>query len=337
MTLRTRWLSLLLALAAGTAAAQTAPVELRYATVAPERSVWGAQITRWAADVAAEIGGAVKVQPYWSGQLGAEADIIQQVARGRIDAGATGIAFGALLAPELQLVLLPGYFRSAAEQDCVLDGGLQAHIAERLAGKGLQLIGLAEAGSIVMIGKRPFASPADLTGAKAGFYGNRMGTLMWQALGANPTQTSSTELAAGLQTGLIDVAGTVPVLYVGAGINKVAPVATRFELMYMPSIVVVNKAAWERLAPAQQEAVRRATERQPAARMRAEVRAQEQQMLQAHVQGGGQLVEPTPAQREAFRRALAPSWPRMVEEAGPEGARFFERMEAGRKACEGRS
>jgi len=341
MTLRTTFFASIVAAALvlpGVADAQTGPaVELRYATTIPERSVWGRQTGRFVQDVLAESGGTVKLQPFFGGQLGAEAEIVQQVARGRLDAGAAGITFASLLVPELQLLLLPGYFRSAAEQDCVIDGALQADIAERLARKGLHLLGFGDAGSVVLVGKKGFASPADVVGLKAAVFGARSGPLMWQALGAHPTPTSNAELAAGFQTGLIDVAGTVPVLYVAAGINKVAPVATRIELMYMPSIVFVNKATWDRLSPAQQEGLRRGRERHPVATLRAEVRGFQEQMLRQHVQGGGQLVDASAEQRDAFRRALAPSWPRMVEEAGPEGPRFFEKMEARRKSCDGRS
>jgi hypothetical protein len=66
-------------------------IELRYATVAPAKPVWVNQIERAAKAAEEESGGNVKIAVFPSGQLGSEADALQQVARGRIDIGATGI------------------------------------------------------------------------------------------------------------------------------------------------------------------------------------------------------------------------------------------------------
>ncbi len=320
--------------AVGVLAQSAAPVVLRYATNAPEKSVYGQQLARFAQHVAEETGGSVKLDVYYGGQLGKENDVVQQIARGRIDAGSNGIIFWSTLVPELQLLLLPMYFRSPAELDCTIDNGLAETVVRRLEAKGVHVLGWGDGSTIEMVGKRPFASPADLAGAKAGTYGSRGGVLMWQALGAHPTPTSFAELAPGFQTGLLDVSVTVPSFYVPTGLNKIAPVMTRLDLYFNSSLTVVSQAAWERLSPGQRDGLQRALQRRPVAQVRAEVREFQQRMLDQHVASGGQLAVATPAQREAFRKVLAAAWPQIVREAGPEGPAFFEAMEAARKACE---
>jgi len=59
-------------------------------------------------------------------------------------------------------------------------------------------------------------------------------------------------------------------------------------------------------------------------------------MRSQHERNGGQVVNASTEQREAWRRAAEPLYPRMVQDAGPGGPRFFEQMEAGRKACDKR-
>lgn len=309
------------------------PVELRYAAGAPERSVWGMQVQRFVKAVEEESGGSVKIQPFLGGQLGNDMELLQQVARGRIDMAGVPAPMAAVLVPELQLLALPIYYRTAAELDCVLDGGLAADVEQRMAARGLRVISWGESGTLDFIGKRAYTTPADLAGVKSGSSGTRMGTLMWEAFKANPTPSPPTETASAFQTGLIDVTATVPVFYVAAGINKVAPVMTRVDLFHVPSFNLMNKAAWDKLSPDQQAAIERARRRTGVAQQRREVREFQAQMREAHVRGGGQLVELTQAQRDAFRSVLEPVWPRMVAEAGPQAAAFMSVMDAGRKAC----
>ncbi len=314
-------------------AQEAKPVELRYAAGAPQRSVWGMQVERFAKAVEEESKGTVRIQPYLGGQLGSDVEIIQQVARGRIDMAGIPVPFASLLAPELLLVSLPTYFRSAEELDCVMDGGLMANIEKRMAGKGLKVVSWGESGAMDFIGKRAFASPADLVGTKAATSGSRMGVLMWEALNANPATVQATDTAAAFQTGLIDVGATVAVFYVASGMNKVAPVLTRADLFFVPSFNLMNRASWDKLSPDQQAAIERARQRTGVAQQRREVRDFQAQMRQAHVAGGGQLVEIGAAGRDAFRRVMEPVWPNMVATAGAEGPNFFAVMDAGRKAC----
>lgn len=334
-----RAISTALLLAFGPAALQpllakeAAPVELRYAAGAPQRSVWGMQVERFAKAVEEESKGSVKIVPFLGGQLGSDVEIIQQVARGRLDMAGVPVPFAALLLPELQLTGLPTYFRNAEELDCVMDGGLMTEIERRIAAKGLKVLSWGESGALDLVGKRGYANPADLAGAKAGTGGGRLGVLMWEALKTNPVTVPPTEATAAFQTGLIDVTATVAVFYVASGMNKIAPVLTRADLFFIPSFNLVNRAAWDKLSPEQQAAIERARSRTGVAQQRREVREFQAQMRQAHVAAGGQLVELGAANRDAYRRAMEPAWPAMVASAGPDGAAFFAQMEAGRKAC----
>lgn len=327
--------ALVAVLACAAAAQDGKSVVLRLATAAPQRSVWGMQLERWSAAVGEESRGGVTLQVFYGSQLGADADIVQQVARGRVDMAGVSSVFAALLVPELQLLALPTYFRSAAESDCVLDSALTKTIAQRLADKGIHLYGWIGVGTIDMIGRQAFTRPADLAGTKAGTYGTHVGTLVWEAFNANPTPTSNTEIAPAFQTGLIDVAATSAAFYVASGLNRVAPVMSRAELFIVPTMILVNKATWDRLDADHRAAIDRAHARVPVSQLRREAREFEAKMLEVHVRGGGQLVELTDGQRDAFRSVLVPIWPRMVQRSGPEGQRFFESMEAARKACEG--
>ena len=72
-----------------------------------------------------------------------------------------------------------------------------------------------------------------------------------------------------------------------------------------------------------------------AAVLRAEIRAVEQKLRDAHAGGGGQIVEITPEQRAAWRAAVAPAWPEMVKAIGGQSDALYKAMEAARASCRG--
>lgn len=94
-----------------------------------------------------------------------------------------------------------------------------------------------------------------------------------------------------------------------------------------------SKASWDRLPPAQRDAIERAHREVPMAQLRREVRDVEAAMLAAHEKGGGRVVTSTAEQRGQMRERLAPVWAQAVRELGPDGESFFALMEAARKAC----
>ena len=52
-----------------------------------------------------------------------------------------------------------------------------------------------------------------------------------------------------------------------------------------------------------------------------------------HEKAGGQIVVGTQAQRDVWRAAMEPIYPKIVEETGGTSKAFFAALEAGRKAC----
>lgn len=84
---------------------------------------------------------------------------------GYFAAGAVG-----LLMPEVQVSILPLYYASAAQADCVLDNHLAKPFADLLSKKGVEFLAFGEVGTIDLIGKKPFVTPKKMAGTKAVAY-----------------------------------------------------------------------------------------------------------------------------------------------------------------------
>jgi TRAP-type C4-dicarboxylate transport system substrate-binding protein len=291
------------------------------------------QIERFVKDVEEESKGEIKIAPFFASQLGSEQDTVQQVARGRIDMGGFSAGSSALIVPEVALILMPFYFRNVAELDCVLDTAMTKPVTEAFAKKGVQFLGWTEVGSIDMYGKKPFIVPKDLNGAKAAIYANKAQSLFFSSMGANVNPLGLPEWIPAFQTGMTDVVLTAVSYGLPSGLTKVAPVISRVGAYDAPALTLMNKATWDKLPKEQQAALTRAAERNPSAKMRAEVRGFEATLFGMHEKAGGQIVIATQEQRDVWRKAMEPVYPQIVKETGGESGAFYQAMEAGRKAC----
>lgn len=324
----------LAALPGALTAQEKKPIELRYTSGAPPKgNPWVMQIERFAKDVDEESKGALKIQPFFASQLGSEQDTVQQVGRGRIDMGGFSGGAAALIVPEVALIQMPFFFRSTTEQDCVLDGMVKP-VTEAFASKGVQFLGFTEVGTIDLMGKKPFPSPKDLNGVKAAAYANKVNTMFWSAMGANPNPLGLPEWIPAFQTGLADVVAT-PITYaLPSGLTKVATVATRLAVWDAPGYSLMNKAVYDKLSKDHQAALNRAGDRNPAAKMRVEIRGFENVLYGMHEKAGGQIVVATAEQRAEWRKILEPVYPKMVKEVSAGSEKFFGLMSAGLKACQ---
>lgn len=324
-----------LTVTAGLALAQGTPIEIKYASSAPATSPWAKQINRDAAEVASETKDAVKIVPFFNSQLGSENDAIAQISRGRIDMGSFTANSVALQVPELALVQMPFFFASQAQRDCVLDNHVAVPAAEALAKKGLKFVRWGEVGSIHLPGKKPYLTPADVKGIKVGVVTNKMTTEFWKAMGANPVPTSVAEVSSSIQTGLIDTYPTPYAFYMPSGLNKIAPVMTKFPLWESASITLINAGVYEKMAPELRAAFDRGIAKSPSALLRAEIRGVDAALTAAHKGAGGTVVDTTAEQRAAWSKDLAPVWQEIAKDLGPAGEKLFAIMQAGKKACEG--
>ena len=137
------------------------PIEVRFATIAPEGTPWSEQMTAMKARIEKESGGRIVFKLYFGGQLGGETETLRSLQRGRVQAwgGSTGAL--AALVPELQLTELPYLFHTLEEADHVFDEVLFRPYADLLAKKGLVLQSWNENGWR-SIGSKDRAHPVSL-------------------------------------------------------------------------------------------------------------------------------------------------------------------------------
>jgi len=315
------------------ALAQSAPVELRYATSAPSKTVWEMQVLRFQKQVEEASKGTLKINAFLNSQLGSEQDTVAQVARGRIDMGGYSVTAGSLLVPEISLLNIPFLFKDQKEQDCVFDNHVTKLTEDMFLKKGVVMLSWSEVGVADIIGKKAFVSPDDLKGLKARSAPNKVAAFMWSQFGANPNPLPVTEWNSAFQTGLIDVADSAPTFYLFSGLAKLAPVVTLTQHQDQGGVVLINKGAYDKLSDEHKKVLTATRTMVPDAQLRAEVRGFEGKIRDMHKAAGGTIVELTAEQRAAWRKGIESAWPKMVAAVGGEANAYWKAIQDGIRAC----
>lgn len=316
----------------GFAPALAQEVTLRMATTAPSKTIWQQQFDQFAADVAEETGGKVKIEIFYNSQLGSGNTVLPQVMRGRIDMGAFSTAEIADQLSDAYLVSMLHYYGDIEERTCILNG-VQDDFQELLAPTGLRLLDWTEVGSIQLSGTEAFTSPASLNGKRHGGAANPISNLYWEKMGAYPSLVSVPEAASAISTGLIDFYPTIPVLYMFAGINQVAPVLSKVDVGLPPGVIVINQRVWDGLSDEDKAGIARAQEKNPFVARSQAFYAFEAQLYEMHRANGGTVAEPTPEEAAAWRDGIEDYYAEVLESATPEGRAFWDKLEAQRADC----
>lgn len=313
--------------------ATAAPVTLRLSTAAPEKTIWGTQMGRFAADVLEASKGDVKVEVFYSSQLGSEQDVTQQVIRGRVDMTLVSNAGLASQIPEVMVTALYSFY-DEADRNCILDEHMTKPTRELLDAKSLHFIGWFESGSGGLGSKRKMTSPADVKNVKLALSSNKFAIDYWKLFGAVPVATPAAEFASSIGTGLTDATPMQPTFYVAAGISKVAPVYNKnVPLAVQPGMLVMNKGIHDKLTPEQRDAIVAAASKVPARKIRAELAAFEGVMLKKHLEAGGQVFEPTPEELAEWKKPLDGFYDGLMKEMGPTAVAHYAKAKAAKVAC----
>lgn len=146
----------------------------------------------------------IKVEIYPSGQLGKEAEMLEQVKLGTIQ-GTRGGSFEDA-APELLIYTMPFLFENVDGIEKITLGPMGEKIAENSKKNGIIILATGDAGGFRHITNnvRPIKSPADMKGLKLRTPPIESIIKTMEALGANPVSVPYVETYMALKTGVAD-------------------------------------------------------------------------------------------------------------------------------------
>ena len=258
-----------------------------------------------------------------------EQEALQQVIRGRLQVGVISVLGLASIAPEMAVFATPYLWASPKEGDAVLDKHAVRLVQPIMDAKGLVLIGMTETGFNDVVGKTPLLTPTDVRRKKIRVSPAPSSQFFWTALGANGVQLPLGEMFPGLEQGLVEGADLPFVYYITTPAAKSAPHVTLTRHTHLFNAVVVNKEAWAKLNPQQQNAIRVGIPSYQV--LRGEVRDAEGPLMQKFEADGGTVHRITDVQRKVWYDVVAPGQAAFVEKIGPSAVTLFNAIQAARR------
>jgi TRAP-type C4-dicarboxylate transport system substrate-binding protein len=168
----------------------------------------GAEWDKWfAEEIERRSGGKIKIQIFWSGQLGGLTEIKNLVTNGAVD---IGVFAQAVHAAELPLTSVSAGLLNRVSADAktayelARDSYATKVVTDELASQNLKVIKWTVPTAYKLLCNKPINTAADLKGLKVRAVGGAFVPIWMEAHGMVPTRVQATEIREGLQRGTLD-------------------------------------------------------------------------------------------------------------------------------------
>ncbi len=273
--------------------------------------------------------GRYKVQIYPAGQLANDPKAVEQLQLGGIDFTVTGTGTYATHIPTLNLTALPFLVESYPQGWKLYDESkwMQDQFAKGPA-KGFRFLSPFEAGFRSMTTKDPLVTPADAKGKKLRSFPNEM--MRWQldAMGFNVQIMPLPEVYLAIQQGVVSgQENPIDTIYANK-FYEVAPYVTLTQHVYSPIPMTISEKTWQKLSPADQQAVQKAA-KEASAWSRKEVSSNDDRLLAEMTAKGAKVSRPNLG---PWREAVKPVTAQAKAKYGADVDAILADAEAVRKA-----
>lgn len=244
-----------LTLAAGFVSIASAQVTMRNSISIGEDSHQGIGLVTFAREVEKRTNGRYKIQNFYSGALGGERESIEAVQLGTQELTLTSTGPVPNFVPEAKILDIPFLFRDKAHAHAVLDGPIGQEMLKQFEPKGFKALAWAENGVRHMTNsKRSVQSPDDLKGLKMRTMENPIHIAAYKTFGIVPTPMAFPEVFTALQQGTVDGQENPLSVIMAAKFDQVQKHLSLTGHVYSPAIWLMNKATFDKLSPADQQA-----------------------------------------------------------------------------------
>ena len=303
-----------------------AATQIKIATLAPQNSQWATDFAAGSAEIKERTEGRVILKFYWGGAQGATAKVLQKMKIGQLHGGTFSPTDFQKQFPELNLYGLPFVFQSEDEVNYVRSF-LDPQLEEKFEELGYVSFGFASGGFAIIMSNEPVRGHTDLKGKKIWLpEGDLISFEAMKALQLTPYPSSLTNVLTGLQTGLIDVVAIPPAVAVALQWHTKVKYVTRVPVLYVMGFMGIQKKAFARLDPADQEIVREVMSG-VYTKVGERSMQESENAVEALMSVGLEMVEPTPGEFEKMSEVAADTNREMAQK-GMFSPEFLQQMQS---------
>ena len=232
---------------AGCAADASRPRELKFGHVGEPGSLFALSADEFARRANERLPEGWEVVTYGSSQLGGDELLLQKIKLGTVDFALPSTIMSSQV-DQFGLFEMPYLVRDRGHMRAIEDAVVWPELAPLAEEEGYRMIAVWENGfRHVTNNVRPIRMPADLEGVKLRTPAGVWRLKLFQALGANPTPMSLSEVFIALQTGVIDGQENPLAQIWGSKLHEVQDYLSLTGHVYTPAYVVTSPARWDLL------------------------------------------------------------------------------------------
>jgi TRAP-type transport system periplasmic protein len=274
--------------------------------------------------------GRYKVQVFCCSQLGNDPKNIEQLGLGGIDFTVSSTGSFASQIPSLNLTMMPFIIDSYAQGWKFYDESkwLKAQF-EKAPAKGFRFLATWEAGFRSMTTREPLNSPDDAKGKKLRTFPNEMMRWQLEAMGFGIQIMPLPEVYLAIQQGAVSGQENPIDTIASNKFYEVAPYVTLTNHVYSPTPLAISEKTWQRLSPADQQAITRAAQ-EVAPFQRNMIKTNDEKLLTDMTAKGAKINRKPDI--EAFRKSVDPVYAKAREKYGADVDLVLNEAAAVRKA-----
>jgi TRAP-type C4-dicarboxylate transport system substrate-binding protein len=284
-------------------AASAAAVELKIATLAPERSGWVQDMRKGAKQIKERTDGRVIVKLYVGGSQGDSEQVLRAIRTKRLHGGAFTPTDLQDRYSDVNIYGLPFIFESASEVDYVREQ-LDEKLLLGLQEAGFISFGFTNGGFAYLMSNEPVRGLGDLRGKRIWVpEGDRISYAAMDALELSPVTLPITDVMTGLQTGLIDIIAFPPTGTLALQWHTKVKYVTEMPILFSMGLMAIDAKAFNRLPEDDQGIVREVMGAMYAEFSRREPE-ENRNAKEALINSGVQSIEPADGEVERIRKVM---------------------------------
>lgn len=306
-------------------------LKLKFGHIAPPFHGQATGVDAFAAYVKEKTKGAIDIKTFPFGQLGSETSMAEQVQSGTLDMATITTAVLQNYVPQVAVVDLPFVFPDRKTAYATLDDPeVQKKLFSYMPKKGFIGIGWTENEfRDITNSKKEIRKPEDVKGLKIRVMKSPIYIDTFKALGASPTDLPFPEIYSALQNGTIDAQENPLLTSILIKATEITKFVTKTGHILTECIIIVNPDVWKKLTPEQQKIFGEATK--VAIKVNRKTNAALMEKLpkigisvkEYCAKNKVKVTELTPAEREAFKKAMTSVWTTYKGKVGADLFDFF--------------
>jgi tripartite ATP-independent transporter DctP family solute receptor len=253
-------------------------------------------------------------------------DILWLVESGVLTLGYQSSSYFTERVPELGVADLPFLFSDSHSARAAMDGHLGAALTSKIeAGMNFKIAGYFENGFRHVSNRlRPIHTPADMKGMTIRVLPSKVQERTFELLGANPKVMDLSEAIEAIKAGKLDAQENPFANTVTYGVHKYHRFHTATNHFYLSRPVFVHRPTFNAWPRALQDAL--LEEVRASVPMQRDLHEKEEADAQVAIRKeGGEIIELTPAQHNAFASAVAPIFDEARSQYGRELMKLVNR------------